>query len=1056
MPRILPRLKKRSIHNSSRGLLKRDPTRTLSLRKAFRAELRKRFNRLKGIAVKLLLDDKWLNGAVANLSSTQIELQQVRSHVGKIQRTLDSQDVIKLEESPHITVRYGLTTEDPADVKRMYLSDVPISVKLGSLTLFRNADADVLKVDARSKQLESLHKRLGLLPNVQTHSTYHPHLTIAYLKPGTGIKYTGKSGMEGVELTFDQLTFSDSERNHTPISLNVFCATGPGGGIDATCPLHVSPTALREAIEKCKGDVCQVGVEIAKAYSTSESDYADIWAGAQDVFDQETMEGQPYTLKSDRIGAYSSKLLDYYAKGRHRGTSVDNVFCPTGPGGGVDPTCSPSGGSKSISFGGNKVNRGSDEELDKVTAVSFDLFKRDLTDNEISNISGAPHGAMVSVSGWVQKGGDYKHLDISWSHPEYGTALRSIVAVKQRDGSQKLLMNNGGFKLNPDSQGSGHGTEIFAKQVETAEKLGIDHITTIAERDESKNGYYTWARLGYDAQVPWNLWSSVPKELNVPRYSPRISQLMMTKEGREWWKQNGETEELTFDLKPDSLSRRVLNEYVTAKRQQQGRTAPSTNRRGRELTGLYLGQDRAGTINVFCATGEGGVDNAKQDSIDRKVGKFRKEFEKRVKSTVNDKPWWESFIKAGFNKGAARAFDDVKKPGLLPKDAHEFHRGSRRQFLQRATTASKVSINKLHRRVEQDLDNIIEAMSTDLENSLRDALSSGQNINRIAKIITERIEKIGITRAELVAKTRTVEAHSEGQLAAFEEMGISNIGIEVEWTTAGNPCPLCAAMSGVVLKPEDAHGLIPRHPNCMCAFEIAEQDDGDSDQVRDYSGIRKAVRQSLKAERRKGESLKDRIEETEWEGADIVNTAPELSEFSRFMSNAFCPTGKGGGQDNSCSPKSGGKGNTQLAYPQLAIGDIPAPIGQFSKYLEANGQQWKSKALPKGIQVGTPKECFRNASMLMMYNKEYDYAEGIAYPSGLSGDMAGIGFLHAWCVDKAGNVIDNTWENPAGSKYFGVRYSRKDYMKHISKTGMYGVFGGDDKVARRVLKKGGL
>lgn len=33
---------------------------------------------------------------------------------------------------------------------------------------------------------------------------------------------------------------------------------------------------------------------------------------------------------------------------------------------------------------------------------------------------------------------------------------------------------------------------------------------------------------------------------------------------------------------------------------------------------------------------------------------------------------------------------------------------------------------------------------------------------------------------------------------------------------------------------------------------------------------------------------------------------PSLLDFSADINNAFCPTGQGGGQDNSCSPKSGG------------------------------------------------------------------------------------------------------------------------------------------------------
>ena len=48
---------------------------------------------------------------------------------------------------------------------------------------------------------------------------------------------------------------------------------------------------------------------------------------------------------------------------------------------------------------------------------------------------------------------------------------------------------------------------------------------------------------------------------------------------------------------------------------------------------------------------------------------------------------------------------------------------------------------------------------------------------------------------------------------AFEALGVEELGVAVEWATAGDEavCELCEALEGVVLKIEEARGMLPRH-----------------------------------------------------------------------------------------------------------------------------------------------------------------------------------------------------------------------------------------------------
>lgn len=113
-----------------------------------------------------------------------------------------------IETEPHITALYGLTNHDPNSAGPVVAQHGPITVTLGKMSVFKNKDYDVLKVDVDSPQLHKLNGDLQKLPNEQTFPDYHPHLTLAYLKKGEGDKYVGDTRFEGQKLTFNSVTFS--------------------------------------------------------------------------------------------------------------------------------------------------------------------------------------------------------------------------------------------------------------------------------------------------------------------------------------------------------------------------------------------------------------------------------------------------------------------------------------------------------------------------------------------------------------------------------------------------------------------------------------------------------------------------------------------------------------------------------------------------------------------------------------------------------------------------------------------------------------------------------
>lgn len=156
-------------------------------------------------------------------SSTQIDLpSDIAAKVRALAQQIPASDLADegREAEPHVTIKYGLKTDDAAAVGKLLADQPPITVKLGKTSLFENDDADVVKIDVESPALHVLNAKIaGAIENGDTRPEYVPHVTLAYVKKGEGAKYAGKSDMAGQSMTIDTLTFSDRDGKKTAIRL---------------------------------------------------------------------------------------------------------------------------------------------------------------------------------------------------------------------------------------------------------------------------------------------------------------------------------------------------------------------------------------------------------------------------------------------------------------------------------------------------------------------------------------------------------------------------------------------------------------------------------------------------------------------------------------------------------------------------------------------------------------------------------------------------------------------------------------------------------------------
>lgn len=97
---------------------------------------------------------------------------------------------------------------------------------------------------------------------------------------------------------------------------------------------------------------------------------------------------------------------------------------------------------------------------------------------------------------------------------------------------------------------------------------------------------------------------------------------------------------------------------------------------------------------------------------------------------------------------------------------------------------------------------------------------------------------------------------------------------------------------------------------------------------------------------------------------------------------------------------------------------------------------WAPK--PKGVRFGKVKECFSNASRMIIGSDRFNVVEG--YAAGL------IPTMHAWLTEDGEHAVEVTWrqaQNP--HEYYGIAFANEYVKVTMLKTGYWGVFGSDHR-----------
>ena len=125
------------------------------------------------------------------------------------------------EDDPHITLIYGIHTENLKEVSDLFDDEKEFECKLGKLDLFtKNDKFDVLIASVDCEDLHRLNSKMRkYLEATESYPVYVPHVTICYLRKGQGKKYIDNDAFVGQKFNINKVLFSSKNGVKTPIEL---------------------------------------------------------------------------------------------------------------------------------------------------------------------------------------------------------------------------------------------------------------------------------------------------------------------------------------------------------------------------------------------------------------------------------------------------------------------------------------------------------------------------------------------------------------------------------------------------------------------------------------------------------------------------------------------------------------------------------------------------------------------------------------------------------------------------------------------------------------------
>ena len=158
-----------------------------------------------------------------------------------------------------------------------------------------------------------------------------------------------------------------------------------------------------------------------------------------------------------------------------------------------------------------------------------------------------------------------------------------------------------------------------------------------------------------------------------------------------------------------------------------------------------------------------------------------------------EQAWTDKYIRSAYQKGIARGRAELRKAGVTGIPTFDAVPGGLSGVFNQPFHIDRVGV--IFTRTFEDLKSVTQVMKTQIGRELASAeisrvlaggVAEGINPRTIARILNDRVEKIGKVRSRMIARTEVIRAHHVATIGEYRQAGIEEIKIKAEWNTAGD------------------------------------------------------------------------------------------------------------------------------------------------------------------------------------------------------------------------------------------------------------------------------
>lgn len=398
-----------------------------------------------------------------------------------------------------------------------------------------------------------------------------------------------------------------------------------------------------------------------------QSSRAESQGGSAEWMDEIGSEYQSAFDSDVSSDEYRSRLVDVISRMISESKANSRAWCPTGEGGGQDNSCSPA---STLSSAGTEtkepeIKLGARQEDIDSRLKGLGVEMKDV----ISAAGGNRDGTYVFLRPDHERpseGGLHVECTRDVAGVKDGLFSESVIrnAGPENDPEividHKLMEVKSAVSEDPVKRHAA-AREFFRTMTDSVQagvRIGASRVVLNAAGSPAASkffrGYTIWPRMGFNAPIPMYLRNKLPPDLNHCR---NLLELHATPQGTRWWKDNGTDLDVELDLKKaDSPQMQVFGRFVRhferdrrelAYGTGEGWLSPADQAKLDELweqiwdDGVlddYSGDDdtfsQAGEDRAFCPTGEGG--GVKNDCSNKDLDESWKESDESVEVWERD------------------------------------------------------------------------------------------------------------------------------------------------------------------------------------------------------------------------------------------------------------------------------------------------------------------------------------------------------------------------------------------------------------------------------------